>query len=251
MAESGSYAQTNIQFLNQARLEGYAPGDLALFAQAYRFSLPLFSGRFRVSGKTFFAHLVGTASVLARLRLDRDVVAAGLLHAAYTHGDFGDGRRGISDAKRSTLRAAVGEGVEGYIARYTTLDWSAQSVPRMPATLDTLDHTDRQVITIRLANELDEYLDLGILYEGGSRQRVIDHTNRTKDILVQIALGLAIPQLARELARVFDAALAADLPPSLIQPSEDDESFVVPPASYRRLMEAMTDRLGAKSSGGA
>ncbi len=99
-----------------------------------------------VSGKTCLAHLVGTASVLARLRLERDVVAAGLLHAADTHGDFGDGRRGMSDAKRSTLRAAVGERVEGYIARYTTLDWSAQSVPGMPATLDTLDHTDRQVI---------------------------------------------------------------------------------------------------------
>ena len=75
------YAQTNIQLFNQVRQQGYSHEDLARFSQAYRFSLPLFSGRFRASGKTFFAHLAGTASVLASLGVDGQLVTAGLLHA--------------------------------------------------------------------------------------------------------------------------------------------------------------------------
>src|SRR5689334_11953708 len=120
MTEPPRYAQTNIQLFNQAVCEGYSPDDIALFARAYRFSLPLFSGRFRASGKTFFAHLVGTASVLASLQLDAAVVTAGLLHAAYTHGDFGDGGLGITETRRADVRAAVGASAEQHVARYTS-----------------------------------------------------------------------------------------------------------------------------------
>jgi (p)ppGpp synthase/HD superfamily hydrolase len=250
MLETKTYAQTNIQLFNQARQEGYEASDIARLAEAYRFSLTLFSGRFRVSGKTFFAHLVGTASVLVSLRVDSALVSAGLLHATYTHGDFGDGRRGMTDAKRAMVRDGIGERIEAYIARYTTFEWSAESIPRLAAMVDALDDVDREVIAIRLANELDEYLDYGVLYEGGDRQRVIDQTSRTQVVLAQIAERLGWPQLSREITRMLDATMAADVQNTLAEPAGADESFVVPPASCRRLMESIAARMSTNSTRG-
>ncbi len=87
-----SYAQTNIQLFNQLRQDGYSDADLILVRNAYELAMVLFTGRFQPSGKSFIAHVVGTASILAWLRLPAPVVAAGLLHNVYENGDFGDGR---------------------------------------------------------------------------------------------------------------------------------------------------------------
>ena len=59
------YAQTNIQLFNQLRRDGYSKTDLDLVRDAYELAMVLFSGRFQPSGKSFIAHVVGTASILA------------------------------------------------------------------------------------------------------------------------------------------------------------------------------------------
>ena len=84
------------------------------FCDAYAFAMRLFTGCFRQSGKTFISHLVGTASILAEFHASATTVAAGLLHSAYSHGEFGTGERGISEAKRKQLRLVVGSEVETY-----------------------------------------------------------------------------------------------------------------------------------------
>ncbi|NJL09589.1 MAG: hypothetical protein HC908_03480 [Calothrix sp. SM1_7_51] len=61
------FAQTNIQLFNQLHREGYSSTDLSLIANAYSLAMELFTGTFRPSKKTFIAHLVGTASILASL----------------------------------------------------------------------------------------------------------------------------------------------------------------------------------------
>ena len=95
-----SYAQTNIQLFNQLRHGGYSNTELSLVRDAYELAMDLFTGRYQPSGKPFVAHVVGTASILASLRLSAQVVAAGLLHNVYEQGDFGNGRNGFSKAKR-------------------------------------------------------------------------------------------------------------------------------------------------------
>ena len=76
------YAQTNIQLLNQLHRANYTADDLHLVRTAYELAMRLFCGQFRASGKTFIAHLVGTASVLGSLRVGAALIAVGLLHAA-------------------------------------------------------------------------------------------------------------------------------------------------------------------------
>lgn len=78
------YAQTNLQLFNQLRLNGYSNTELACIFNAYKLVVSLYTACFRPSGKTFIAHLVGTATILSFLRAPASVVAAGLLHMRIT-----------------------------------------------------------------------------------------------------------------------------------------------------------------------
>src|SRR5262249_6068970 len=117
-------AQTNLQLYGQLLALGHASADVAAGAEAYELAMRLLAGCFRGSGKPFLAHAVGTASVLGSVRARVPVVSAGLLHAAYTLGEFGNGWRGASPAKRAEVRRAVGSEVEELVTRYTELEWS-------------------------------------------------------------------------------------------------------------------------------
>jgi (p)ppGpp synthase/HD superfamily hydrolase len=212
------YAQTNIQLLNQLRQSGYSNHELLSIANAYGLLMRLFTGRFRPSGKTFVAHLVGTASILAHLHVPSEVITAGLLHAAYSHGDFGGtGKRGISVAKREQVKQVVGQNVEEYIARYTTLRWKTDTVPTIYNQLQKLDPLDRQVVLIRLANELEERLDLGLLYCGDFKHQ--QYGTRDGHLMIEMAQQLGFPTLATQLEQAFQQTASEKLPAELCNPT--------------------------------
>lgn len=230
-----SYAQTNLQLFNQLRRDGYSNTDLSCILNAYKLVMCLFTGCFRSSGKTFIAHLVGTASILSSLHVPAMVVAAGLIHAAYANGDFGDGGKGISDAKREQLRRAVGQEVEEYVAKYTAMQWNEQTIPAIRDRLDALAPIDRDVLLIRLANELEEYLDLGILYCGEVKHQ--QYINHDRHLMVEMAEKLGFPTLAGELARVLRETALAEIPMELRYHCGENSSFLIAPSSYQRRLE--------------
>lgn len=195
------YSQTNLQLFNQLRSEGHQREDLENILQCYKLTMELFSGQFRPSGKTFIAHLVGTASILCQHGASTNVIGAGLLHAAYTHGHFRKFRgRGVSASKRAYVRQVVGEDIEDYLARYTSLRWTTETIPEIYQQLDQLEFRERSTLLIRLANELEEYLDLGIYYCGSEKEEVYAHHNHS--LAVSMAKSLGYPQLALELNEI-------------------------------------------------
>jgi (p)ppGpp synthase/HD superfamily hydrolase len=227
-----SYAQTNLQLFNQLSESGYAKKELSLIYDAYQLVMELFTGGFRSSGKPFIAHLVGTASILTSLGAPGKVVAAGLLHATYTNGDFGDGKKGINNARREKIRLAVGEEVEEYIARYTALPWNEKSISAICDRFDTLNTIERDVLLIRLTNELEEYLDFGILYCGELKyQRYVNHSS---DPMVEMAEKLGFPTLAKQLITALQETSLAEIPSELRNQSGQNVSFVIAPHSYRK-----------------
>src|SRR5438067_10245267 len=121
--------------------------------------MSLFAGHFRPNHKPFLAHLVGTASILATHGADSTTVAAGLLHSAYSHGEFGDGSRGMTSAKRRTVRRAVGDPCESLIARYTSFRWQLSEIAALAAGADQLPALDRTVLFIRLTDVLEDHLE--------------------------------------------------------------------------------------------
>jgi (p)ppGpp synthase/HD superfamily hydrolase len=237
-----SYAQTNIQLFNQLHREGYSKDEMILISNAYQLTTQLFTSHFRPSGKTFISHLVGTASILASLHVPIEVVAAGLLHAAYFQGDFGSITKLISDSQRKQIKDLLGDEVEQYIARYDELKWNSHTIHAIHASLHTVSSLDRDVVLIRLANELEDHLDLGILYRSASnlerRQRVLESSKR---IMVEIADKLGFPTLATQLAQAFREIESSEVPSELRVPNAG--SLVIVPKSCRRRLSVTFGKL--------
>ena len=224
------FPQTNLQLYGHLVELGYAEADIASVGRAYELGLKLFPGTYRGSGKPFLAHLVGTAGILVTLRARAALIATGLLHAAYTHGEFGDGWRSISDAKRAHVRAAVGVEIEDLVARYTALRWGRETIPAIGARLDRMTTQECEVLLVRLANELEDHLDLGILYMADAERR-LRFMHDALPAAAVMAERLGYPSLAKDLTAAFQEIARAEVSPALHR--GDAESFRLPFASHR------------------
>ncbi|HEY5578104.1 MAG TPA: HD domain-containing protein, partial [Acidimicrobiia bacterium] len=201
------YAQTNLELIEQLRDLGYAPEHLRLIGAAYVLAARLTSGLFRPSGKTFLAHLVGTASVLAEHGASPEVTAAGLLHAAYRHGDFGRVRSGPTRHNRGVIQEAVGAAVERWVYSYERLPWDRTTIDRLHR--QELSTDEALVAFMRLANELEDHLDFGVLYTSTFEGRQRSATVRGP-LLVDIAVKIGHPGLAAEFERELIATAQAE-----------------------------------------
>src|ERR1700683_546845 len=157
-------AQTVIQLFIQLQKSAYTDDQLVTVRRAYELAMRLFTGSYSGSGKTTISHLVGTASILEKLSAPVPIVVAGLLHSAYMTGDFGTGKAAITDAKRERIKSAVGAEAEEYVFRFAHLRWWPKDLAPILASMDSLGAVDREVLLIRLADDLDRYSDLGALY---------------------------------------------------------------------------------------
>jgi (p)ppGpp synthase/HD superfamily hydrolase len=230
------YAQTNVQLFNQLRSDGYSEKEREYIRDTYVFAMPLFAGLYLPSGRPFIDHLVGTASILASLRVPVEIVAAALVHAAYLHGDFGSPHAGISAYKQSQLRRMVGDTVEDYVARYDRLLLTPEMILSLDRTLDQATLPDRYVALMRLANELEHGLDLGELYyvHGEKRQRAHrSYMERRSPLLIKLAYKLGFPSLAGEIKKLSNAVAAVELPLEPTVRFDHNEAFLLAPRSYR------------------
>jgi (p)ppGpp synthase/HD superfamily hydrolase len=214
-----AFPQTNLQLFGVMRRAGYSDADLTLVRRAHDLAIRIFTAKYRGSGKPLLAHLIGTGGILASLRAPAPLVAAGVLHAAYLFGDFGDARGGASEAKRETLRREVGPEVEEIIARYDALKWDSSSIAEIHASAGSLSPQDRDVLLMRLANELEDHLDLGVLYCGNAEKRR-DAIRSWLHGCVELAQRLQQPALAASFERVFEEILREDVPAVLRQPHD-------------------------------
>jgi hypothetical protein len=243
-----SYAQTNRQLYAQLVREGLALDDILRVRRAHELAAELFSGFYRPSGSPFLSHLVGTASVLASLSRPVELVIAGLLHAAYIHGDFGRTRTGPSPSNRRYVRLAAGEDAESYIWRYTNLPWG-DLIRGSTERLSSLDRFDKGALLIRLANELEHYLDDEILC-GPNFERRRRYVAESGPKLSLSASALGVPQLAAELDRVMSRAATVDLVPGL-QRETADVAYLISPPSYRKRPVLRARRLAWRAAAAA
>ena len=243
-----AYPQTNLQLFGLMHRAGYSETDLAVVSRAYDLAVRLFTAKYRGSGKPLLAHLVGTAGVLASLRAPAPIVAAGVLHAAYIFGDFGDAAGGATAEKRETIRREVGAGVEDIIARYDALRWDESSIEEIQASIAGLSPDDRGVLLLRLANELEDHLDLGVLYCGNAEDRRAAIRSWLRGC-VDLAQHLGQPALAASFERVFGEILSGEVPTVLRQPHDYTHTVAPLSSTFRprvalRLFAERHPRLG-------
>src|SRR6185437_2663468 len=159
--------QTRSELLDVARERGYTRDELATIANAYHVAQILTDGGYRPCGRPFINHLAGTASVLARYDFRAEVVAAGLLHSAYTHAPRH--AAGAGEAARMVCAALGGKGsrLERRVRAYTLREgMSAATDANFDAA--TLSVSEAETLAVIAANELDLYLSGEIRYSGRS-----------------------------------------------------------------------------------
>jgi (p)ppGpp synthase/HD superfamily hydrolase len=231
-----TYAQTNVQLFNQLQRLGYSKDECQRVFEGYEFGMRIFSGLILPFGKPFIDHLVGTASILASLRVPTKLVVAGLIHAAYLHGDFGGFRTGATRRNRQRVRRVVGEETEAYIVAYHRLLWTPKKMLALQDGVDELSSMERDVLLIRLANELEHHLDLGALYfarnetERKGHQR---HIGRHGPLMVTMAEKLGQSSLADEMKATFDSIVRYQDARIPFNESDLMVAYLVPPKSYR------------------
>ena len=227
------YAQTNIQLYNQLIRENRPAADLILIRQAYELAVRLFAGLYRPCGKTFLDHVVGTASIVHAVQGKPALTAAGLLHSAYSHGDFGLFGRISARSRSKRMIDSVGVEVEAYVRMYTELPWNGRSIRALAGRIDGMTETEREVVALRVANELEDHLNGGTLY----CYRAAQHKSKLeekRDALSGLASTLGLTALQHEIERVFAECASQPVVPDLLPRSRRRRSYRMLPESCRR-----------------
>jgi hypothetical protein len=222
-------AQTNLQLYNQLVASGWSDAELGRTRRAYELATDVFAGQLRPSGKTFIAHLVGTASALAMCGARPDLLHAGLLHAAYTHGDFGDGRWDAAAPKRTIVRTAIGAAAEELVDEYARLPYTAANIDRWLERAASLGPTEHDLVVIRLANEVDVHTDLGARYF--DRSEPLGTSDTRFATLAELADRMDERALADLIRNTAARERDADVPAVLW--STATRSSTIAPRSYR------------------
>jgi len=159
---------------------------------------------------------VGTASVVADVDGRRELVLAGLVHAAYDHGEWGDGRRGVTERKRRVLRAVVGTDAEAIVCAYASLEYTVEDLERWAAEARLGSALVRDVVLLRIAGEVEEHSDLAVRLDSSPlSMRQPDAV----ELMVRLADDLGAPALAARLAAVRDEETRAEVASSLVDGS--------------------------------
>ncbi len=117
----------------------------------------------------------------------------------------------MTDAKREQVQDIVGIETEKIIAGYTAMTWNKHTIVSIRDRLDTFGPTERQILLVRLANELEDHLDLGVLYCGNAEYRQ-EYIRSSLYLSIEMAQKLGFPTLAIDLDCAFREFLAVQLP---------------------------------------
>ena len=158
------FAQTVLQLASHMRSLGYPVWNIEAVLAAYHVAALLFDGIYRANGKTFVAHAVGTASVLAAYGAPATVIVAGLLHAAYPLGRFPANVGGTLAGTRRWLSHRIGHRAEAQVFEYFRLDFETTRAAVLETDPDELRLLLAYAVLLQMANSVDEHLDGGLLF---------------------------------------------------------------------------------------
>jgi GT2 family glycosyltransferase len=200
-----------------AASRGYRADEWATVEQAYRAAMILMNGAFRPCGRPFINHVAGTASVLMHYELNHGVVAAGLLHAAYTHCPQWSDDPQQTVAKVADMLGGRGNPVEATVREYTRRMPRARELLQSPRRSSEITTGDAAVLAIAAANEADMHLSGEFRFSG--RRDVEPPEISALVPMACAALGISgladtLDQERRKLAAIPTSPAAAAAPAS-------------------------------------
>jgi hypothetical protein len=169
-----------------------------------------------------------------------------VIHAVYDNADFGDGPAGGATASRRALvRDAVGTDVEELVHRFNEERPQPDTIEDHRRGLAQLDATGRRLEVVAIADHLEKYVDLGVLYFGDDEE-IVDWTRRIGPDLIELATELGEPRLAEMVAAAFAEAEGERVPPELRASDGSRHLKLVVPRSCRSGAEALEQGGGVR-----
>jgi hypothetical protein len=200
-------AQTNLQLYRQARAAGYDNDAILILRKDYETACFLYAGGMRRSGKPLLCHVTGAASALIAENQDILLVRGLLNHAAYVLGRFPTGARGMRNDHRTWLRSRVGAEVEQLICDYAAYEFSPDTVERLAnGALESLSGRDRDLLVMRLCNEVDDAADFAAALQRDPRWRDASYIENLKALCAVLDLAVCNAAFDAIAAEMNDAA---------------------------------------------
>lgn len=232
-----SYAQTNLQLYQQMQLAGYTTDEINRLAHTYKLAVPMFSGLYRVSGKPFISHLVGTASMLVSDKAELELVQAGLLHAIYMNGDMGfqPGMR-QTERKRQYVRQLIGVDAENLISVYDAMHWKPETIQTYRQSYATLQPVQQSSVKIQLANLYEDFMNDGMSFQNSAKAQMFKERQVQSDVLA-LCEQCRWPALTILLTEAFNRFnLGIHTIPHFVD--AERSPLVLPPSASRNLLSA-------------
>lgn len=197
------FAMTYPQLMNQAIELGLSTNDLGQLAKAHQFAYKISDGIYRAQGVPLICHLVRTASIILNENKQIHVVIATLLHATYTISFFkGSCRQTPRQSHRKLIQSEFGHEVENLIWNYTHVSWySSEAINEHIDQIDNYSSEKRKILLMRLANEIEDYLDMAMAFTDPDRIEYRINTYGTQ--CVELARCLSASKLADHLSDIF------------------------------------------------
>ncbi|HEY6898916.1 MAG TPA: glycosyltransferase [Rhodocyclaceae bacterium] len=158
--DAAALAQNRSALLDLARARGYDDAQVELLSRSCRLATALVREGYRPCGRPFINHLIGTAAVLLRYDFRLDLVLAGLLHAAYSHGlpPQGDGPQALAQIEELL-------GGRDSVVEQRVRAWSLRAAPGQAAP-QQMSAMDGELAAMAGANEIDMRLAGEYAYSG-------------------------------------------------------------------------------------
>jgi len=212
-----NFSLTYPQLMSQALEQGIDSQDAQRLYAAYEFAEWEFNGFYRGQGMPFLCHLIRTASIVLAERQPIHVVVAALLHSAYMRSVFpGTIKENNFIQRRREIQKIVGKDAEILIWLYKTIPWSSKDALNMHINqFNTYDGMKKQLLVIRLANQLEDYLDLGMAYRGNAyhEEKIVSYGKEC----ITLATLLGYPRLAEEFDKAFEDHRKSQLPKNILR----------------------------------
>jgi hypothetical protein len=147
--------QTRAGLLDLALASGWNHSEAAELAKQHDIAAILANAGYRPCGRPFIAHLIGTAGVLLRYGFARDIVFAGLLHAAYSHcPELPPGQKTSIETVCDALGGPKAR-LERLVRSYTRLAERLGDLAERYRDADQIPLGDAELAAIAAANEID------------------------------------------------------------------------------------------------